>query len=183
MRLRNAQRISSISKTAGRVSISTVTLIEPGTRPRTPSAWLITSSHSAASWWLCNLGRYRYDPHDLADYYINLRKSLSGWDLAAHVRAARLAGFDVYSVGIVEQLLARRVDWEHVLYGGWDYTESSWGALLRAMLELHAAGSLPPALYADALAMADLLIADINLAARRLDEPDEQSEQRALAGA
>ncbi len=115
----------------------------------------------------CTLGTQFYarwliqypDPHDLADYYINLRKSLSGWDLAAHVRAARLAGFDVYSVGIVEQLLARRVDWEHVLYGGWDYTESSWGALLRAMLELHAAGSLPPALYADALAMADLLIA------------------------
>lgn len=115
----------------------------------------------------CTLGTQFYarwliqypDPHDLADYYIDLRKSLSGWDLAAHVRAARLAGFDVYSVGIAEQLLARRADWEHVPYGGWDYTESSWGALLRAMLELHASGSLSPAMYTEALAIADLLIA------------------------
>ena len=118
------------------------------------SAYCTLGTHFYARW----LIQYA-NPHDLADYYINIRRSLSGWDLAAHVRAARLAGFEVYSVGIVEQLLARRLDWEHVLYGGWDYTESSWGALLRAMLELEAAGALPPAMYTEALAMADLLIA------------------------
>ena len=115
----------------------------------------------------CTLGTQFYarwlaqypDPHDLVDYYVTNRSSLSGWDIAAHIRAARLAGFDVYALGIAERILARRPDWEHVLYGGWDYTESSWGALLRALLELHAAGDLPPAMYTEALEIADLLIA------------------------
>ncbi len=115
----------------------------------------------------CTLGTQFYarwlaqypDPSDLVDYYVTNRLSLSGWDIAAHIRAARLAGFDVYSLGIAERILARRPDWEHVLYGGWDYTESSYGALLRALLELHAAGDLPPAVYAEALEIADLLIA------------------------
>lgn len=115
----------------------------------------------------CTLGTQFYarwlaqypDPYDLVDYYVTNRLSLSGWDIAAHIRAARLAGFDVYALGIAERILARRPDWEHVLYGGWDYTESSYGAVLRPLLELHAAGDLPPGLYTEALEIADLLIA------------------------
>lgn len=99
------------------------------------------------------------NPHALADYYVANRLSLSGWDIAAHIRAARLAGFDVYAVGIAERILELRPSWEHVLYGGWDYTELSYGALVRALLELHAAGDLSPALYAEALELADSLIA------------------------
>ena len=116
----------------------------------------------------CTLGTQFYarwlaqypNPHDLVDYYVDEPRCRSlGWDIAAHIRAARLAGFEVYAVGIAERILARRPDWEHVLYGGWDYTESSWGALLRALLELQAAGDLPPAMYTEALELADLLIA------------------------
>ena len=94
----------------------------------------------------CTLGTQFYarwliqyaDPHDLADYYIDLRKSLSGWDLAAHVRAARLAGFDVYSVGIVEQLRAQGYtlghfpqSFEYSTVGGWVVTRSSGQQSLR----------------------------------------------------
>lgn len=118
------------------------------------SAYCTLGTQFYARWF----GQYP-DPNDLVDYYVTNRLSLSGWDIAAHIRAARLAGFDVYSVGIAERILARRPDWEHILYSGWDYTESSYGALLRALLELRAAGDLPPALYAQALELGDLLIA------------------------
>ena len=104
------------------------------------------------------LGQYP-DPHDLADYYVGARNSLSGWDLADHIRSAHRAGFETYAVGVAERILERRPDWEHLLYGGFDYTEYSWAGLLRAMLELEAAGDLPPAMYTEALELADLLIA------------------------
>lgn len=115
----------------------------------------------------CTLGTQFYarwmaqypNPHALVDYYVANRLSLSGWDIAAHIRAARLAGFEVYAVGIAERILERRPDWEHVLYGGWDYSESSWGALLRALLELDASGDLTPAMHTETLEIADLLIA------------------------
>ena len=99
------------------------------------------------------------DPHALVDYSVANRLSLSGWDIAAHIRAARLARFAVYAVGIAERILERRPDWEHVLYSGWDYSESSWGALLRSLLELDASGDLTPAMHTETLEIADLLIA------------------------
>ncbi len=57
MRERSACRISSISNTAGSVSISTVTFIAPRGRPSASSACSITAFHSAASRWLSIFGR------------------------------------------------------------------------------------------------------------------------------
>lgn len=72
----------------------------------------------------------------LADYYIDGRKSLSGWDLASHIRAALAVGQVDYAAGIAARLIERRADWEGVLLGGWDYTMSSYASLLWAFAEL-----------------------------------------------
>jgi len=84
------------------------------------------------------------------DRHITPRKSLAGWDLAAHIRAAWRAGYLVYATGMIERILE---------LGGWDYTELSHGALVRVMLEMRAAGDLGDALHAEALLLADGLIA------------------------
>jgi len=100
------------------------------------------------------------NPYDNVDRHLSAgRGSLSGWDVGAHIRAAWRAGFVSYAQGMADRILERRPDWEHVLLGGYDYTEASWGALVRVMLEMHAAGDLDPAVYAEGLAIADALIA------------------------
>ena len=71
-----------------------------------------------------------------ADYYISVRKSLSGWDLASQIRAAVAVGEVDFANGMVARLIERRADWEGVLYGGWDYTMSSYASLLWALAEL-----------------------------------------------
>ena len=70
------------------------------------------------------VGQYP-DPVDNVDRHIAPRGSLAGWDVGAHIRAAWRAGFEVYARGMVDRILERRPDWEHVPLGGWDYTESS----------------------------------------------------------
>ena len=94
-----------------------------------------------------------------ADRYIDVRFSLAGWDVAAQIRAAHRAGFSTYANGMVKRILVRRPDWEHVLYGGYDYTEISWGALVRIIIEMHDAGEVNDIVYAEALGIADSLIA------------------------
>jgi hypothetical protein len=71
-----------------------------------------------------------------ADRYIDVRKSLAGWDLASQIRAALAVGENDYARGMAARLIERRTDWEGVLYGGWDYTNSSYGSLLWALHEL-----------------------------------------------
>ena len=115
----------------------------------------------------CTLGIQYYsrvvgnfpNPWDNVDRHITPRGSLAGWDVGAHIRAAWRAGFVAYAHGMADRILERRPDWEHVLLGGYDYTEASWGALVRAILEMHAAGGLDPAVYAEGLEIADALIA------------------------
>lgn len=93
------------------------------------------------------------------DRHITPRKSLAGWDLAAHIRAAWRAGYLVYATGMIDRILERRPDWEHIPLGTWDYTELSHGALVRVMLEMRAGGDLSDALHAEALLLADGLLA------------------------
>ncbi|MBI4299586.1 MAG: hypothetical protein HY677_00490 [Chloroflexi bacterium] len=71
-----------------------------------------------------------------ADRYINIRKSLAGWDLASHIRAAVAVGEIDYAKGMAARLIERRADWEGVLYGGWDYTAVSRASLLWAFRAL-----------------------------------------------
>jgi hypothetical protein len=54
---RSSKRISSISKAAGMVSISTVALIVPTGMPSAAWAWTNTSFQRRASRWLSSLGR------------------------------------------------------------------------------------------------------------------------------
>ena len=75
-----------------------------------------------------------------ADRYIDARGSLAGWDLASHIRAARAVGEWRYARDMAKRLLERRPDWEGVLYGGWDYTVSSYASLLWAFAELRFGG-------------------------------------------
>lgn len=102
---------------------------------------------------------YYPNPDDNVDRHIAPRGSLAGWDVAAHIRAAWRAGFEVYAREMLDRILARRPDWEHVPLGTYDYTDSSWGALVRVILEMHAAGDLGEAPYAEGLAIAGTLIA------------------------
>ncbi|KAB2960375.1 MAG: hypothetical protein F9K18_11175, partial [Thermoanaerobaculia bacterium] len=99
------------------------------------------------------------NPYDNVDRHIAPRQSLAGWDVGGHIRAAWRAGFVGYAQAMVDRILERRPDWEHLPLGGYDYTESSWGALVRVILEMHAAGEIGPAAYAEGLVMADALIA------------------------
>ncbi|MBA7612961.1 hypothetical protein ES703_20203 [subsurface metagenome] len=73
------------------------------------------------------------DPADLADYYINARLSLAGWDLASQIRATAATGNLQYAKGIADRLIERSEDWEGILLGGYDYTISSYGSLLWAL--------------------------------------------------
>ena len=75
MRPLSACRISCISNTAGRVSISTVTFMVPIGRPSRTSAKAMTSSHSAASWCDCSLGRYQNGPLPFAASALALWKA------------------------------------------------------------------------------------------------------------
>ncbi len=88
-----------------------------------------------------------------ADRYITNRGSLAGWDIAWHIRAAWRSGFHSYAIGMAEQTLARRVDWEHVLYGGWDYTNISQGALAWVIIEMYNADAIGVTAYSDASLM------------------------------
>ncbi|MEI6245127.1 MAG: hypothetical protein WCQ64_08770 [Acidobacteriota bacterium] len=69
----------------------------------------------------------------LADYYIGRRLSLSGWDLSSQIEAAVAVGQDGYARAIAERIIEKRASWEGVLYGGWDYTGMSRGALVGAL--------------------------------------------------
>ncbi len=71
-----------------------------------------------------------------ADRYVDARKSLAGWDLASHIRAAVAVGERRYAREMAQRLLDRRSDWENVIYGGYDYTMSSYTSLLWAFHEL-----------------------------------------------
>jgi len=73
----------------------------------------------------------------LADYYIDARKSLAGWDLASQIRAAVAVGRADYASAIAAQLIARRANWESVQYSGSDYTLISRASLLWALGELN----------------------------------------------
>jgi hypothetical protein len=75
-----------------------------------------------------------------ADRYIEDRKSLAGWDLASHIRAALDIGEWHYALGIARRLLERRSEWEGVPYGGYDWTVSSYTSLLWAFGELRFGG-------------------------------------------
>ena len=70
---------------------------------------------------------------DLADYYINNRLSLSGWDLSSQILAALAVGQRDYARAIADEIVARRADWETVQYGGYDYTLLSHAALIQAL--------------------------------------------------
>jgi hypothetical protein len=72
----------------------------------------------------------------LADYYIDDRLSLSGWDLASQIEAALAVNQDDYAQAIALRLIQRRADWEGVLYGGWDYTIFSQASLTGVLADL-----------------------------------------------
>jgi hypothetical protein len=72
---------------------------------------------------------------ELADYYL-VRKSLAGWDLASQVLAALAVDQEDYARDIALELIARRAEWEHLPYGGYDYTVISQAALLEALADL-----------------------------------------------
>jgi len=82
------------------------------------------------------------DPNDNVDRHFGPRGSLSGWDVAWHIRAAWETGYHQYAVGMVDRILSQRATWEHVLLGGWDYTQTSWAALSWTIFEMHAAGDI-----------------------------------------
>lgn len=127
------------------------------------------------------VGQYP-NPYDNVDRHLTAgRGSLAGWDVGAHIRTAWRAGFVTYAQGMADRILERRPDWEHVLLGGYDYTEASWGALVRVILEMHAAGAISAADYAEGLAMADALIAAQG-ADGSWGESDFQSTAYALLG-
>ncbi len=56
------------------------------------------------------------------DRYINARRSLAGWDVSWHIRAAQLTGYNTYAQDMANRLFAERGAWEGVLLGGFDYT-------------------------------------------------------------
>lgn len=71
-----------------------------------------------------------------ADRYIDVRKSLAGWDLASQIRAAASVGNVDYATGMIARLIERRAAWENVSYGGWNYTTSSYASLVWAFRDL-----------------------------------------------
>jgi hypothetical protein len=79
----------------------------------------------------------QYTGAGLADYYINLRKSMSGWDLGSQIRAALAVGEVDYANAIVARIIERRAAWEGVPYGTYDYTMSSYTSLLWSLAELN----------------------------------------------
>ncbi len=100
------------------------------------------------------------NPAALVNRYIvdSARGSLTGWDVASHIRAAWRSGWHTYAVGLVEEVMDRRPDWEHVPLGGYDYTTLSYGSLIRVMVEMYHAGDLDVSRYSDALLMAASLL-------------------------
>jgi hypothetical protein len=103
------------------------------------------------------------NPNDNVDRHIAPRGSLAGWDLGWHVRAAWRTGFESYATAMLARILERRPDWEHVLLGGYDYTEESYGALTRVIFEMHAAGAVDDAVYNEGVALAGSLLASQGL--------------------
>lgn len=66
------------------------------------------------------------------------RNSLSGWDIASHIRAAIATGYVPYAEEMAARLFARRLDWEGIpCCGGFDATMLSHGSLLWALGELN----------------------------------------------
>lgn len=74
---------------------------------------------------------------EYADYYIDKRASISGWDLASQIRAAIAVGEVDFATDIAVRLIERRADWEGVSYGGYDYTLSSYASLLWSLALLN----------------------------------------------
>ena len=66
----------------------------------------------------------------------NARASLAGWDVASQIRAADAAGFKKYANDVAKELIRRSADWVNVPYGGYDYTNGSYGALLWALHDI-----------------------------------------------
>lgn len=102
-----------------------------------------------------------------ADRYIDARKSLAGWDLASHIRAARAVGEWRYARDMARRLLQRRADWEGVPYGGTDYTMTSYASLLWAFAELGFGGRV--------IAAAEREFRDLVLQAQAQDGPQKGS--------
>lgn len=70
----------------------------------------------------------------LADYYIDRRLSLAGWDLESQIFAALSVGQIRYANAIAARLVERRADWENQPYfDGYDYTTISQGSLIAAL--------------------------------------------------
>ncbi len=88
----------------------------------------------ARSWYANTVDAFTAE--GLADYYIDIRKSLAGWDLASQIRAALAVENVEYATGMASRLIERRADWEGVPYTGLDYTISSYASLLWAFAEL-----------------------------------------------
>lgn len=88
----------------------------------------------AGLWYANTMGAFTAE--ELADYYIDARFSLAGWDLASQIRAALAVGEVDYAQGMADQLLERSADWVGILAYGWDWTIGSYGSLLWAFHEL-----------------------------------------------
>lgn len=116
----------------------------PADRPFSEDVLLLTDlsdatgDHAYASWARSYFSRTQTlfpTGAALADHYLT-RLSLAGWDLSSQIEAALAVDQEDYARDTALQLIARRADWEHVLYGGYDYTVISQGALLEALSDL-----------------------------------------------
>jgi hypothetical protein len=70
------------------------------------------------------------------DRLVDARFSLSGWDVASQIRAALDVGQWRYARDMASRLLERRVDWEGVPLGGYDYSVLSYASLVDALTRL-----------------------------------------------
>lgn len=92
---------------------------------------------TAKDWYAVLMDQYTAEAN--VDRHITARGSLTGWDVAAHIRAAYATGYKDFARAMADEVISRSAEWVNVPYPGttdWDCTNLSYGSLIWALNEI-----------------------------------------------